>query len=139
MRSAIVGVHDCNVSGLQVSHERRKDTKRCDGARSSLPRSVSRVILYRSHLELNVLSLEYFGDRPVRMMQHNQGREPPSVEIAYEAKGRQMAPSDIVAYERKAHGFGLGRYLHRFIVGLELPDCGRLVFFYLEEYVCGAS
>ena len=103
VRPAIIRVHNCDVSGLQISHEGR--TESGDGRDTSalVPAPVLHVIVYWGSLELDTFPFENFSDRPIRMMQHDQGRESRSVKVGYQAKRGQMTSADIVAYERKAH------------------------------------
>ena len=87
------------------------------------------VIVSRSGFELDAFLLENIGDRPVRMMQHNQGRKSRSVEIAYQAKCGQMTPANKIAYERKAHSDSfvgvphLIDFLHIFLLPVQI--CSR--------------
>src|SRR3990170_2425225 len=94
VRPAIVRVHNCDVSGLQISNEGRKDSGDGGDTSALVPAPVLHVIVYRSGLELDAFPPENFGDWPIRMMQHNRGRESRSVEIAYQAKRRQMTPAE---------------------------------------------
>src|SRR5690349_110465 len=101
--AAVVGVHDRDVPVLQIPHERRKDSSDCGGTRALVPTPVLYVIAYRGSLDVDALPPEDFGDRPLRIMQHHQGRVSRPVEIGYQAERRQMTSADIVAYKRKAH------------------------------------
>ena len=96
VRPAIIRVHNCDVSGLQISHEGRKDSGDGGDTSALVPAPVLHVIVYWGSLELDAFPFENFSDRPIRMMQHDQGRESRSVKVGYQAKRGQMTSADIV-------------------------------------------
>jgi hypothetical protein len=103
MGATVIGVHDRDVPGSQISDKRGKSPRDVEHCRAVARAEPLQTVGNGRWFKVDAFPAKQFCDRPFGFVEDNQWRERLG-KVSYQSECGQMASADEISYERKAHG-----------------------------------